>query len=73
MDAILEFRDGSYGAVEIKLTDNSIDEAIASLTTFYKNVKKKPKFMCVIVGYLEAIFQDKKTGIYVVPITSLRP
>ena len=73
VDAILEFRDGSYGAVEIKLTDNSIDEAIASLTTFYKNVKKKPKFMCVIVGYLEAIFQDKKTGIYVVPITSLRP
>lgn len=73
VDAILEFRDGNYGAVEIKLTDNSVAEAIQNLKRFYTNVKKKPKFMCVIVGYYEAIFKDKETGIYVVPITSLKP
>ena len=33
----------------------------------------KPKFMCVIVGFSEAIFKDEETGIYVVPITSLKP
>ena len=34
---------------------------------------KKPKFMCVIVGYGEAIFQNKENGIYVLPLTSLKP
>lgn len=73
VDAILEFRDGSYGAIEIKLSDYNVSEGIKSLKKFYDNVKRKPKFMCVIVGHYEAIFQDKETGIYVVPITSLRP
>ncbi len=73
VDAILEFRDGSYAAVEIKLSDNSIEDATNSLMKFYNNVKKKPKFMCVIVGYGEAIFQNKENGIYVVPLTSLKP
>ena len=41
--------------------------------TFYKNVNKKPKFMCIIVGHYEAVIQDKETGIYIIPITSLRP
>ena len=44
-----------------------------SLMKFYNNVSIKPKFMCVIVGHYEAVIQDKDTGIYVVPITSLRP
>ena len=73
VDAILEFRDGSYGAVEIKLSDGSIDEAKKSLLKFYDNVEKKPKFMCIIVGHYEAVIQDKETGIYIIPITSLKP
>ena len=73
VDAILEFRDGSYGAVEIKLTDSSIEQAKKSLMQFYKNVSKKPKFMCIIVGYYEAIVKDEETGIYIIPITELQP
>ena len=73
VDAILEFKDGEYGAVEIKLTSKGIDDAKKSLTTFYNNVKKKPKFMCIIVGHFEAVMQDPDTGIYIIPITSLKP
>ena len=73
VDSILEFRDGEYAAVEIKLSDGSVEDAKKSLTTFYKNVNKKPKFMCIIVGHYEAVIQDKETGIYIIPITSLRP
>lgn len=40
---------------------------------FYKNVKTNPKFMCIIVGYYEAIIQDKDIGIYIVTITTLKP
>ena len=73
VDSILEFRNGDYAAIEIKLSDGSIDDAKKSLQTFYNNVKKKPKFMCVIVGHFEAVIQDPDTGIYIIPITSLRP
>ena len=73
VDAILEFADGSYGAFEIKLSYDSIDDAKKSLTKFYNNVSKKPKFMCIIVGYFEAVIQDLETGIYIIPITSLKP
>ena len=41
VDAILEFRDGAYGAVEIKLTENGISDAKQSLSKFYTNVEKK--------------------------------
>ena len=73
VDAILEFPSGEYAAVEIKLNDKSIEEAKNSLNKFYQNVHKKPKFMCIIVGHYEAIVKDKETGIYIIPITSLRP
>ena len=72
VDAIVEFRNGDYGAIEIKLSDGSIEEAKKSLQTFYNNVSKKPKFMCIIVGHYEAVVQDPETGIYIVPITSLK-
>lgn len=73
VDAIIEFKDGNYAAFEIKLSDGSIQEAIGSLTTFYKNVKKKPAYMCVITGHLNTVMRDPKTGIFIVPVTSLKP
>ena len=73
VDAILEFSDGNYGAVEIKLSGDGIDSAKKSLMTFYENVTKKPKFMAIIVGYYGAIVKDEDTNIFIVPITSLKP
>ena len=73
VDAIVEFRDGSYGAIEIKLSEVGIEDAKKSLRKFYDNVSKKPKFMCIIVGHYEAVIKDKETGIYIIPITSLKP
>ena len=73
VDAIIEFKDGSYAAFEIKLSDGSIQEAIKSLQTFYKHVDKKPVFMCVIVGHLETVMRDPASGIFITPLTSLRP
>lgn len=73
VDAIVEFEDGEYAAFEIKLSDGSIHEAIDGLCKFNENVSKKPAYMCVIVGHLDTVMRDPKTGIYIVPITSLRP
>lgn len=73
VDAILEFKNGDYAAVEIKLTYRSIEDAKKSLLKFYENVNRKPQFMCIIVGDYSAVVKDKDTGIYIIPITSLRP
>ena len=72
VDSILEFEDGEYAAVEIKLGYNEVDDAIKNLKEFYNNMSKKPKFMCVIVGVLEAAYKDPDTSIYIVPLTALR-
>lgn len=71
VDAIVEFNDGEYGAIEIKLGDNQIDDAIASLTKFNEKVERKPKFLCVIVGMGSGLTKDVNSGVYVVPYNAL--
>lgn len=73
VDSILEFSDGEYAAVEIKLGFNQVSEAKENLLNFSNNMIKKPKFMCVIVGYTDVIAKDPETGIYIVPVTALKP
>lgn len=73
VDAIVEFESGEYAAFEIKLSDGSVKDAIDSLKKFYDNVLKKPAYMCVIVGHIESVMRDPESGVYIVPITSLRP
>ena len=73
VDSILEFNGGEYAAVEIKLGYNQVEEAKKNLINFSNNMVKKPKFMCVIVGYTDIIAKDPDTGIYIVPITALKP
>ena len=72
-DSILEFNNGEYAIVEIKLGFNQVEEAKQNLLNLYNNMVKKPKFMCVIVGFTDVIAKDPKTGIYIVPITALKP
>ena len=73
VDSILEFSNGEYAEVEIKLGYYQVEEAKKSLISFSNNMVKKPKFMCVIVGYTDIIAKDPETGIYIVPIIALKP
>ena len=73
VDAILEFNDGEYAAFEIKLSDGSIQESISSLRRFYDHVQRKPVYMCVVVGHLDTVMRDPESGVFIVPLTSLRP
>ena len=72
-DSIIEFKDGEYAAIEIKLGYHEVENAKKSLINLYNNMIKKPKFMCVIVGFTDIIAKDPETGIYIVPITALKP
>ena len=72
VDAIVEIADGEYGAIEIKLGANKEEEAAASLKKFYEVAEVKPKFMCIICGLYDAVVK-RPDGIYVLPITALKP
>ena len=50
IDSIVINEEGEYGAIEIKLGSNQIEEAKTNLLKFYEKVDKKPKFMCIICG-----------------------
>ena len=73
VDSILEFSDGDYAAIEIKLGSNKIEEAMQNLNKFSSLMVKKPKFMCVIVGKGNAIMYNEQSNTYIVPITTLKP
>ena len=73
VDSILEFSNGDYAAIEIKLGYNAIETAKKDLLKFYDNMITKPKFMCIITGNFTSVVKDKETGIYIVPITALKP
>ena len=72
VDAIVEIADGEYGAIEIKLGANKEEEAAESLKRFYELAEVKPKFMCIICGLYDAVIK-RPDGIYVLPITALKP
>jgi predicted AAA+ superfamily ATPase len=74
VDAIIERRDGSYAAVEIRLATGHEDVAAASLSRFAAKLTAKqarpPEFLMIITG--GGIPYRRQDGIVVVPITSLR-
>ena len=77
VDAVIEMSDGTWGAFEIKLGANRIDEAAENLLKFKKMLEKReasrmPSILCVICGLTQYAYR-RDDGIYVVPITSLKP
>lgn len=75
-DAIIHLPNGDYGIVEIKLGQHKVDEASKNLIKLKNKIDteqmKEPKFLMVLTGYGVA-YKRKEDGIYVVPITCLKP
>ncbi len=76
IDSIIELKDGEYCAFEIKLGVNQIENAAKNLLEIKNAIKetkgKEPKALCVICGMTNAAYQ-RPDGVYVVPITALKP
>lgn len=75
-DAVIELKDGRWCAIEIKLGANQIDKAALNLIKISESIRKKggiaPSFMIVICGLSNAAYR-RPDGVYVIPITALRP
>lgn len=72
IDAIVELRDGTYGAIEIKLGVGAIDVAANNLVDFANKCDRKPSFLCVVDGLIDHAYR-REDGVYVVPIGCLKP
>ena len=78
VDAVIELRDGRWAAFEMKLGENQVRSAAASLNRLARKVAANPaarnpapEFLAVIVGAGENARFDRELGVYVLPITSL--
>ena len=77
IDAGIELPDGQWCAFEIKLGANQIDAAAQSLLNIQKEFADDPKgkppaALCVLCGMANAAYR-RPDGVFVVPITALKP
>lgn len=76
IDSVVELENGDWIAIEIKLGSNQIDEAANALIRIKNKILddggKPPKVMCVVCGICKAAYL-RDDGVYVVPITALKP
>ncbi|MCL2594976.1 MAG: DUF4143 domain-containing protein [Promicromonosporaceae bacterium] len=76
VDAVISVRDDLWGAVEVKLSPEAVDDAAASLLRFSKKVDQArhgaPAFLAVIVSHGRHAFQ-RLDGVYQIPIGCLGP
>ena len=76
-DAVIELDNGEWCAFEVKLGANQIDEAAKKMLVIQKKLQvkdggKAPKVLCVICGLSKAAYR-RRDGVFVVPITALKP
>ena len=76
-DAVLHRRNGTYGLIEIKLGGkDNIEKAATTLNELSKkidlNKMNPPSFLMVLVGIGDFVYR-RKDGVFVVPITCLKP
>ncbi len=77
MDAVISLPSGEWCGFEIKLGRNRIDEGAENLLKIKREIEKEnnekgPKMLCVICG-LEGAVYKRPDGVYVVPLTALKP
>lgn len=75
VDAIVQLRDGRWGAIEIKLGEGQVDQAAANLIRFSEQIDHErsgtPTFLAVICG--KGYGYRRADGVLVVPIGALGP
>ena len=77
IDAVIELADGQWCAFEIKLGANQIDIAAENLLKIKRQIEedprgKPPAVLCVLCGMSNAAYR-RVDGVFVVPITALKP
>jgi predicted AAA+ superfamily ATPase len=74
-DAILEFGNGTWGAIEIKLQESLVEKAVSNLLKIKNTVQSQrggaASFLMIVTA--GGLAYRRKDGIYVIPIGCLKP
>jgi predicted AAA+ superfamily ATPase len=77
VDAIIELRDGRWAALEIKLSESKVQDAVDNLLRLKAKIaanpkaqNKEPSFMAVLLGKTK-FCRKTPEGVFVIPLTSL--
>ena len=75
-DAVIQFRDGSWALIEVKMTEQEdIDKAAEKLLKIAKDIDEektgKPAFLMIITKGITA--KRREDGVYEVPLACLKP
>ena len=74
-DAVIQFRDGSWALIEVKLGDRKeINSAAAKLIKLAGDIDEstgKPSFLMIITK--DMVARKREDGVYEVPLACLRP
>ena len=73
IDAVVQFDDGTWSAFEVKLNPDDVDAAAANLKKVAAIFKHDPPTSLSVVVGKSGIAHRRDDGVYVLPITSLRP
>ena len=75
IDAIIEMRNGAWGAFEIKLGEHQVDNAVKSLLRLRDKTAaagaEHPVCLCVVTG--GGYGRKREDGIYVIPVNAFAP
>ena len=75
-DAVVELPDGEWAAIEVKLGLNQEESAARNLLDLRRRIAEKgghpPQTLAVVVGLSGAAYR-RQDGVYVLPITALKP
>ena len=77
-DAVVHLRNGQYGLIEVKLGGETlIKEGVETLTLLAKQIDttrmKAPAFKMILTATGEHAYRRPEDGIYIIPITALKP
>lgn len=73
IDAVFSLADGRFGLIEIKLGyEGVVEDAAANLIRVSDKLERKPEFLAVVSGMAIAPVK-RPDGVYVIPLTALRP
>ena len=73
VDAVIQFEDGDWSAFEIKLNPDQTDEAAENLKKIAALFKHNPPASLAVVLGKAGIAYRRPDGVYVLPLTALKP
>ena len=73
IDAVIQFDDGRWSGFEVKLNPVQVDEAAESMLKIASRFQHNPPVSLAVIVGKSGLAYRRTDGVYVLPLTSLKP